>query len=322
MTNSPDILIEYRDKLKFEEIMAARKRYGQKYLSNPHWNAARALFEKLPVVESLEIDLDTDSISIQSQHPLTLAQEQIIEEATTSVIPWRKGPFSLFHQDIDSEWRSQRKWHRISPHLDQVKGKRVIDIGGNNGYFAFRLIPQHPSLILNIDPSARCYYQFELLQRYIQEPRVQYELFGVDDCHMFPRFFHIALFMGIIYHCRSPLDSLQQVLECLTPGGQIIFESMAVPGEQPTALCVPDRYAKMRNAWFVPTSSWMCAWAKTAGFTDVELVSVERLTPEEQRRTELSPYESLKDYLNPDNHEFTIEGHPAPLRAVVVGRKP
>ena len=66
----------------------------------------------------------------------------------------------------------------------------------------------------------------------------------------------------------------------------------------------------------------MCAWAKKAGFTDVELVSVERLTPEEQRRTELSPYESLKDYLNPDNHEFTIEGHPAPLRAVVVGRKP
>ena len=43
---------------------------------------------------------------------------------------------------------------------------------------------------------------------------------------------------------------------------------------------------------------------------------------EEQRRTEWMVTESLADFLDPNDPTKTIEGYPAPLRAVLIARKP
>ncbi|MND58770.1 tRNA (mo5U34)-methyltransferase [compost metagenome] len=49
---------------------------------------------------------------------------------------------------------------------------------------------------------------------------------------------------------------------------------------------------------------------------DVSITSIE-----EQRSTEWMRYQSLSDFLDPNDHSRTIEGLPAPMRAVLVARK-
>jgi tRNA (mo5U34)-methyltransferase len=65
----------------------------------------------------------------------------------------------------------------------------------------------------------------------------------------------------------------------------------------------------------------MAAWLKRCGFVDVNIVSQEVTTVDEQRATEWMSFESLSDYLDPADHSRTLEGYPAPLRATVIARK-
>ncbi len=54
------------------------------------------------------------------------------------------------------------------------------------------------------------------------------------------------------------------------------------------------------------------------GFATVELVDRSRTTTEEQRPTRYMPYESLRQALNPSDPTLTVEGYPAPERAIFV----
>ncbi|MCP6280325.1 DUF1698 domain-containing protein, partial [Klebsiella pneumoniae] len=63
-------------------------------------------------------------------------------------------------------------------------------------------------------------------------------------------------------------------------------------------------------------------WLRRAGFVDVRCVDVSTTTVEEQRGTEWMRFQSLGDFLDPEDHSKTVEGLPAPRRAVIVGRKP
>ena len=57
------------------------------------------------------------------------------------------------------------------------------------------------------------------------------------------------------------------------------------------------------------------------GGSDVTVVDVSPTKVEEQRSTEWMTFESLPDFLDPKDHSKTVEGYPAPLRAVLKARK-
>jgi tRNA (mo5U34)-methyltransferase len=59
-----------------------------------------------------------------------------------------------------------------------------------------------------------------------------------------------------------------------------------------------------------------------AGFSDIELHRFGPITSAEQRRTEWAPYESLADFLDPNDSSKTVEGYPAPHSAAVLARRP
>ena len=48
------------------------------------------------------------------------------------------------------------------------------------------------------------------------------------------------------------------------------------------------------------------------------MVDLNQTSLEEQRATEWMRFNSLKDFLDPDDVNKTAEGYPAPLRAVIV----
>jgi len=82
------------------------------------------------------------------------------------------------------------------------------------------------------------------------------------------------------------------------------------------------RYARMPNVWFLPTCNTLARWLEKSGYTDIKLVDLNRTSIEEQRSTPWMTFESLPEALEPGDRMHTIEGHPAPLRAVFVAKKP
>ncbi|MEZ4754686.1 MAG: tRNA 5-methoxyuridine(34)/uridine 5-oxyacetic acid(34) synthase CmoB [Bdellovibrionota bacterium] len=318
----PDPIRACGSVLDIDKILSLRSAALAKVQALASWDDVRRRLEQLPMPQTaISVRELKTKIIIGNESDLTKEQHLSLDKTLRSIIPWRVGPYSLFGHEIDTEWQSNFKWARIEPLLGDLEDKRIADIGCNNGYFMMRLLEKNPHLIVGIDPVIRCMYQFFLLQRYLQSSKLAFEPIGIDQMLHFPKVFHLAICMGVIYHQKDPLKSLRAVYESLLPKGRIILESMAIPGDEPIALCPPDRYTKMRNSYFIPTAECMRAWLQRVGFEEVEIVSIAPSSTEEQRRTEFSPDESLEDFLDPNDLSKTIEGHPAPLRAIVVGSK-
>ena len=294
-----------------------------------HWEPLIQILEQLPFgseIRELHPEFSwgvrDGCIRIGESGQLTAAQDELLAQAIRLLMPWRKGPLELFGRYVDTEWRSDWKWSRIAPALAPLEGKLVADVGCGNGYYLLRAAEQNPELLLGLDPSEQFYHSFEFFQRFLQLPSLQYELLGAEHLPAFENFFDVVLCCGVLYHQRNPLDALRLIWNSVKPGGQVLIETQAVPGEGTTALFVEDRYAKARNVFFIPTADCLVAWMRKSGFTNVELVSSVQLTTDEQRRTEFAQYESLSDFLNPEDQSRTVEGHPAPLRVAAVGVRP
>jgi len=128
--------------------------------------------------------------------------------------------------------------------------------------------------------------------------------------------------MGVLYHRRSPLDHLYELRACLRSGGELVLETLVIEGEEGTVLMPEGRYAKMRNVWFFPSIATMELWLRRCDFKDVRCVDVSTTSLDEQRATQWMTFESLADFLDPDDRTKTIEGHPAPMRAVFTAIAP
>jgi tRNA (mo5U34)-methyltransferase len=63
-------------------------------------------------------------------------------------------------------------------------------------------------------------------------------------------------------------------------------------------------------------------WLRRAGFGEVRCVDVSDTSVQEQRSTEWMRFQSLADFLDPHDPTRTVEGLPAPRRAVLLARKP
>lgn len=101
-----------------------------------------------------------------------------------------------------------------------------------------------------------------------------------------------------------------------------MLETLVIEGDVNQVLLPEDRYAKMRNVWFIPSADAICHWLTRCGYRNVKLVDVNVTSLEEQRSTEWMQYESLKDFLDPENPSITVEGYPAPTRAVFTANMP
>lgn len=317
------MLQNYASQIKFDEYLALRKRQMESLVELDFWQPVRELLARLPTFEASQIEQSYDAtIKIGRSGQLSKEQQQLLQSAVELLLPWRKGPFNLFGLEIDAEWRSDMKWDRIKPFLAPLGGKVIGDVGCNNGYYMFRMAAEAPEFVLGLDPNGRYYYQFQLLRQLTGLQHLSFEPLGIEHLDLFPGFFDLLLCMGVIYHRKDPVSALQGLRAALKPGGQLIFESMAIPGEDPYCLFPEDRYGKMRNVWFVPTEGCMRSWLQRSGFEQISRIHSTVLEAEEQRKTELAPYESLADFLDKDDPTRTVEGYPAPLRVAYTARRP
>ncbi|MGX2982362.1 tRNA 5-methoxyuridine(34)/uridine 5-oxyacetic acid(34) synthase CmoB [Helicobacter sp. 23-1045] len=226
--------------------------------------------------------------------------------------PWRKGPFEVCGVEIQSEWNSAIKFNIIKNHLN-ITGKAVADIGCNNGYYAFRLLPLRPAKIVGFEPSAFCKMQFDLINAFVKS-EICFEMLGVEDLAEYDCKFDCILCLGVLYHRTNPLDCLRILKNALNKGGEIFVDTLIIEGSGELVLS-PLSYAKMKNVYFIPSIGAFQNWMRRAGFREIELLEVRKTTSIEQRKTAWSGGESLEDFLDKDDKNKTIEGYNAPIRA-------
>lgn len=277
-------------------------------------------FESLPDVLPSSVSFSEDSVRIGLFDDLAAENREIFLNILKAMIPWRKGPFSLFGVDVDTEWRSFLKWNRVRSEMAPLQGRKVLDIGASNGYYLFRMIPEKPALALGIEPFLPYYYQFQLVQQYADKRNLFMLPIGFEELPPMPGFFDTVFCMGVLYHRRSPVTFLQEMRPFLREGGELVLETLVIEGDEPVSHTPLGRYAKMRHVYFLPTINCLSRWLNHAGFEDVRCVDVTYTTLNEQRRTDWAFDESLDDFLHPENPKKTIEGEPAPLRALVLAR--
>jgi tRNA (mo5U34)-methyltransferase len=204
-----------------------------------------------------------------------------------------------------------------------LKGKTVLDVGSGNGYFTYLMALAGAEIALGIEPFLLFNYQFQAMQILINNPLNAFVLpLKLEQIPEKP-LFDTVFSMGVLYHQKNHLLHLQQLKTVLAEDGELILETLIIDEKQGEQIIPQDRYAKMRNVWCLPSTNTLHTWLKRVGFKKIKLVDVTKTTPEEQRATHWigDNTQSLKDFLDPNDDYLTIEGLPAPKRAIFVCQK-
>lgn len=279
--------------------------------------------EQLPDLSASSCDFKQGTVRIGQVADASKEQQAALRQALEVLIPWRKGPFEVFGIPIDTEWRSDWKWERVAPHLSPLQDRLVLDVGCGSGYHLWRMFGAGAQQVIGIDPSLFFLMQFQLIKHYAGQQPVHFLPLKSEDLPDFQgKGFDTVLSMGVLYHRRSPLDHLQELKNALRAGGELVLETLIVEGDVHTALMPEDRYGKMRNVWFIPSVAMLELWLRRLGFEDIRTVDVTPTTTAEQRSTQWMRFESLKDFLDPHDPSRTVEGYPAPVRAVIIATAP
>lgn len=280
-----------------------------------------AMLDNLPDIKPSSIEINTE-LRIGNNDDCDDNVRELLEQDLRMLMPWRKGPMSLFGIDINTEWHSDWKWDRVSPHIKSLKGKDVLDIGCGNGYYALRSYGQGANLVLGIDPGQKYIMQFYALKKYLGNIPVHLLPLGIEDIPPSLKAFDTVFSMGVLYHRRSPIEHLYELRDCLRPGGELVLETLVIEGDVNSVLLPTDRYQQMRNVWFLPSCDALVLWLQRCGFKNVRVVDVSKTTTDEQRATDWMVFDSLEKFLDPDDPSKTIEGYPGPMRAVVLAEAP
>ncbi len=289
----------------------------------------QALVDSVPHIPTVHRELDADAVQIGCADDLTEGHcrgdfsrpgrmNSPLQSQLKALHPWRKGPYNLFGIHIDTEWRSDWKWNRLKDHIAPLEHRLVLDVGCGNGYHCWRMLGAGAKMVVGIDPMMLNVMQFHLVRKLYGEAPVYVLPMGIEDMPYGLKAFDTVFSMGVLYHRRSPIDHLMELRDCLQPGGELVLETLVIDGGLGQVLLPEDRYARMRNVWFLPSCDTLISWLKRCGFKNIRLVDVTVTSVEEQHTTEWMTFHSLKDFLDAENPQLTCEGLPAPKRAIVI----
>ncbi|MDB3893145.1 tRNA 5-methoxyuridine(34)/uridine 5-oxyacetic acid(34) synthase CmoB [Candidatus Thioglobus sp.] len=294
-------------------------------LSNQAFSANNG---NIPKWEQAIADIQlTQPGKVSFKHPYVAIDTQVdIENLTQSLkqlMPWRKGPYQIGNLALESEWRGDIKWDRIKDHIKPLTGKSVLDVGSGNGYFTYLMAMQGAEMAVGIEPFLLFNYQFQAIRALINHPPKAYVLPLKLEQMPEGSSFDSVFSMGVLYHQKDHMLHLEQLINVMADDGELILETLVIDQQHGDQIIPQDRYARMRNVWCLPSTDTLHTWLQTAGFKNIELVDVTKTTPEEQRATHWigDNTQSLQDFLDPNDDNLTIEGLPAPKRAVFICQK-
>ena len=267
-------------------------------------------FDGVELSENERINLE---LSTKSVNDVNLKK---IKNTVLRLIPWRKGPFNFFGCEVNTEWNSALKWHRLGNRIEDLRGRLVLDVGSGNGYFAFRMVLEGARAVLCLEPSLQSFVQFRFCKHFLSDKPVEMLPLRSEHVKFEKRMFDTVFSMGVLYHNREPKKHLEELRRYLRLGGQLVLETLINTVDRSSILVPSGRYASMRNVWCVPSKQMVLDWLSESGFTDLHCIDISTTTTAEQRSTDMMPYHSLSDGLDQIDTSVTIEGYERPIRGI------
>jgi tRNA (mo5U34)-methyltransferase len=177
-------------------------------------------------------------------------------------------------------------FHRFAAALpEDLRGKTVLDIGCNAGFYAFEMKRRGASRVVAIDSNPRYLAQARLAARVLGIDVELRELEVYRVAELGERF-DLVVFMGVLYHLRHPLLALDLLYDHVV-GDRLLFQSMQ-RGPATVATVAPDysfhelsifdrpghpamyfvehRYAGDWTNWWIPNRACVEAMLRSAGF--------------------------------------------------------
>lgn len=173
------------------------------------------------------------------------------------------------HQSLEQ----LRRRINLFPIPEDLRGKRVLDIGAWDGWFSFEM-ERRGAEVVALD-SAR---NTRLLEaRALLSSRIEYRI--GDICRTTVKdlgAFDIVLFLGVLYHVKHPLLALENV--CGMTRETACIESF-VTDPDPRGIPQMEFYetTELRGQpdnWVGPNAACLMAFCRTAGFARVEYAGV------------------------------------------------
>jgi len=183
---------------------------------------------------------------------------------------------------------------------EDLTGKRVLDVGAWDGFWTWECLKRGADYVLAIDdfsdpgdavnneaPRAK-WETFDICREALgyDETRVGRKEMSLYDLkpHMHGTFDYVLMF-GVIYHCRYPLQALDNMFAMCKPGGTLLVESATLDnyspyrggigngyrGDQMVMEFYPgQQYSGLNSNWWAPTLRCLSSMVWAAGFREVE----------------------------------------------------
>jgi tRNA (mo5U34)-methyltransferase len=180
----------------------------------------------------------------------------------------------------------RQKFQRFAHALPtDLRGKTVLDIGCNAGFYAFEMKRRGAERVVAIDTDPRYLEQARLASRVLGLEIELHELDVYRVAELCERF-DLVIFMGVLYHLRHPLLALDRLHDHVV-GERLLFQSMLRGSAPPphvatdypfTETAVFDRpghpamyfvehcYAGDWTNWWIPNRACVEAMLRSSGF--------------------------------------------------------
>jgi SAM-dependent methyltransferase len=161
------------------------------------------------------------------------------------------------------------------PLPDDLRGKRVLDIGAASGWNSFEC-ERRGAEVVAFDYVE--YEEFTAVRR-LRESKIEYAIAEIEE--LTPErfgFFDYVLFFGVFYHLRHPLYALENV--CSVTRGEAFIESYVIDDKPDPDRCFLEFYETddlggQIDNWCGPTTACLMAMTRSAGFPRVEFKYVD-----------------------------------------------
>lgn len=158
------------------------------------------------------------------------------------------------------------------PIAEDLRGKRVLDIGAWDGWFSFEM-ERRGAEVVAVDCIE---VENFLVAHESRGSKVEYRI--LDVMEMTPRelgHFDIVLFLGVLYHLKHPMLALEKVCELTRDlaivESYVVEDPGAVPGYPRMEFYEHDELGEQLDNWVGPSAECLLAMCRTAGFARVEL---------------------------------------------------
>ncbi len=178
------------------------------------------------------------------------------------------------------------KWERFSHAIPaDLRGKTVLDIGCNAGFYALEMKRRGADRVLGIDSDDH-YLQQARFAADVTGLDVEFRNLGVYQVQQLREQFDLVLFLGVLYHLRHPLLALDLIRRHVAKHTMLVQSMLrgSVEIEIPAAdypiaeteifdrpgfprmYFVEKKYSSDPTNWWIPNTACLAAMLRSAGF--------------------------------------------------------